>query len=106
MRFLQLVGPIKRSKCLAYMGIKVPPELKADVEQEAAMITAAQRMKDPQAPEKTASDFIRDCIEFKLTINRGLRLGYYSIRTLFGESGEVSGETSEQKVKPENKRVG
>jgi hypothetical protein len=100
LQLIEIASPDDRPKSTAEKNLKWPPELLDDLEAEAARRTAALRLRAPDAPAVTTSEVIKDCCEFRMTLIRGLHLGYYHLRTLRPLYDEKSGVTSERKVTP------
>ncbi len=83
-----------RPKCTVYLGVKWPEELLNDLADEGQRHT----------PPKSIGDVIKDCCEFRMTLIRGLRLGYYHLRTVPEAVEEKPGDTHTAAVTPERSR--
>lgn len=71
-----------RSKCTEFVGVKFPFELDCMMQSLADMRTAADRRLDPQAPEVTKSEVIRECCEFRASLILSIQLGFYKLYAL------------------------
>ena len=71
-----------RPKCTQFVGIKIPYELDCALEREADRRTAAARLVLSTAPAVTKSDVIKDCCEFRLSLIKALRIGFYTLQTV------------------------
>lgn len=87
-----------RPKSDRFVGVKMPEALYLDISAQAARETRAVRLRDLTASEKTVSDVIKDCCEFRMTFVLGLHLGYYRLREVRFGCEEESGFTDGQKV--------
>lgn len=93
LRFLQ-----PRPKSVAYVPVKMPDELKSDIEAECRLY----------AKPKSVSDWLKEAAEFRLTLTRGLRVGYYTMRQLLPEAQAGTGNTKlagSEKVSPPSKEA-
>ncbi len=85
-----------RPKSSRFVGVKMPDVMHDDIRESCAMITRAVRLREPLAKEKTVADWVKEACEFRLTLMKGLRIGYYALRQIpdleQGESGLPDGK--------------
>lgn len=91
---LEIAVPDDRPKCNVAHPVKWPEELLDDLE-------AYGRMYNPP---KSLGDVIKDCCEFRLTLIKGLHLGYYHLRTVPERIPAQPGTTSADLVAPKGGR--
>lgn len=82
-----------RPKSNRLVGVKMPDVLEADIVRQVAMWNTAVRVRRPHAPVKTKSDWIKESCEWRLTLIKGLGIGYYALRAFFEERQSKSGCT-------------
>ena len=69
-----------RPKCTRFVGVKMPDVLYGDIEVQCARITGAMRRRVPGAKQMLPAQWIKDACEFRLTLTKGLLIGYYALR--------------------------
>lgn len=77
-----------RPKSIRSVTVKMPEELYLDLEEQAGLMARVAR------EGKSVSEVIKDCCEFRMTLLRGLRVGYYVLRRVPLEGQSKSGETA------------
>ena len=87
-----------RPKCTEFVGVKLPYELDCALQSEADRRTVTARRMDPASRPVTKSDVIKDCCEFRLSLTKALRLGFYTLHALPDEGPGELGLTMVGKV--------
>lgn len=82
-----------RPKSNRLVGVKMPDVLEDDIDRQVAMWNAAVRMRHPNTPRKTKSDWIKESCEIRLANIKGLRIGYYALREICEVRQQESGLT-------------
>lgn len=80
-----------RPKSNRSVGVKMPDVLFSDIERQCALWTRAVRHREPHAKAKAAADWIKDACEWRMTLIKGLSIGYYALREIPDPTQEESG---------------
>jgi len=78
-------------KSSRFVGVKMPDVLYEDIERQCAMWTCAMRRREPHAKQKRVAQWIKEACEARLTMSKGLRIGYYALREIAEPAQEESG---------------
>lgn len=82
-----------RPKCTEFVGVKLPYELDCAPQQEADRRTVTARRMDPASRPVTKSDVIKDCCEFRMSLTKALRIGFYTLQAIPEEGQQELGLT-------------
>jgi hypothetical protein len=74
----------------------MPDVLYQDIARQCDLWTMAVRHREPHAPKKAAAEWIKDACEFRMTLLKGLRIGYYALREI-AESAQAENGLPEGK---------